>query len=91
MKDDELHISFDPLVVKVLKHDVSCEQVFFPVVGASLKERMDGKLCFDGFAVTGDFRGVVETSEFTAVDQTLVTNWTHGGMYIGGFDVIVSL
>lgn len=90
-KDDELCISFDPVVVKVLKHDVSCKQVFFPVVGAPLKERSDGKLCFDGFVIAGDFRRVVETSEFTAVDQTLVTNWTHGGMYTGGFDFIISL
>jgi hypothetical protein len=55
----------------------------FPVVGATLLKRENQRLVFEGFEISGDFNKVIEGRDFTAVDQTLVTNWTHGGVYKG--------
>lgn len=86
---EEIHILFDPFVVETLKHDVSCKQVLLPVVDAPLVRKTDERLCFKGFEVVGDFKDVVEAEDFTGVDQTLTTNWTHGGVYRGGFTVVL--
>ena len=84
-----MHIFFDPLIIKVLDHDLSCKQVLFPLIGKKLEKKSNKQLHFDGFSIRGDFKSVVTTDEFTAVDQTLSTNWTHGGMYKGKFEIIL--
>ncbi|MEA3458401.1 MAG: hypothetical protein U9R21_06955, partial [Candidatus Thermoplasmatota archaeon] len=88
-KGEKLHIFFDSLVIKVLDHDLSCKQVLFPLIGKKLEKKSNEQLHFDGFSIRGDFKSVVTTDEFTAVDQTLSTNWTHGGMYKGKFEIIL--
>lgn len=88
-KGKKLHIFFDPLIIKVLDHDLSCKQVLFPLIGKKLEKKSNKQLHFDGFSIRGDFKSVVTTDEFTAVDQTLSTNWTHGGMYKGKFEIIL--
>ena len=88
-RGEKLHIFFDPLIIKVLDHDLSCKQVFFPIVGKKLEKKGYNQLDFNGFIMKGDFKNVVSTDEFTAVDQTLSTNWTHGGMYKGNFEIIL--
>ena len=90
-KDEELHISFNPLVIRVLDHDVSSIQVLFPLIGAKLQKKNNGRLFFDKFTVIGNFRRIVTVEDFTAVDQTLTTNWTHGGEFKGGFDIIINI
>ena len=86
---EKLHIIFDPLIIKVLDHDLSCNQVFFPIIGRKLEKKVNNQLDFNGFIVKGDFKNVVTTDEFTAVDQTLSTNWTHGGIFKGKFEIIL--
>lgn len=88
-KGKNLHVSFNPLLIEVLQHDLSCRQVLFPLIGCKLREQKNGTLCFDGFHVSGEFPRVVLTEMFTAVDQTLTTNWTHGGLYKGYFEVVL--
>lgn len=90
-KDKKLCISFNPLVIKVLDHDIDEKQVLFPVVGASLVKRNNETLYFDGFSIVGDFRKVIEVDDVTVVDQTLATNWTHGGVYKGVFDILLEI
>ena len=80
-------ISFDPIVINVLEHDISCKKVFFPIIGSRVRLKKNGELCFDGFNVKGDFKEIIEGKNLTAVDQTLATNWTHGSVYKGGFTI----
>ena len=88
---EQIIISFDPLIIEVLKHDISCKQVLFPTVGSASIRKTGTSLQFDGFEVRGDFKKVVETPDFTAVDQTLATNWTHGGVYKGKFEIMIKI
>ena len=90
-KGNHLCISLNPVIIKVLGHDLSVDHTFFPVVGSKSKKRGDGKLSFDGFSIIGDFRDVVYTDDFTAVDQTLSTNWTQGGIYKGKFEILLHM
>ena len=79
------HILFDPVIIEVLDHDLYCTKVLFPVIGSKLRSSEEGKLVFDGFVLHMDFDDLVITEDFTAIDQTLSTNWTHGGVYKGRF------
>ena len=90
-KGNDFVISFDPLIIKVLNHDLSIGHTFFPVIGSKSKKRVGRQLFFDGFAVSGDFRDIVFGDDFTAVDQTRATNWTHGGLYKGRFDIVLQM
>ncbi len=90
-KGKDLVISFDPFIVKVLGHDLPAEHTFFPVVGCRCKDRVDRQLFFDGFIVAGEFKDIILADDVTAVDQTLTTNWTHGGAYKGKFDIILQV
>ncbi len=90
-KDKKLYVSFEPLSIKVLDHDVSSKQILFPIIGSKLKKKSKRELYFEGFTVTGDFNKVITTNELTAVDQTLVTNWTHGGVYKGRFGIVINV
>ena len=90
-KGNDLCISFNPVIIKVLGHDLSVDHTFFPVVGSKYKKREDEKLFFDGFNIIGDFRDVVSSDDYTAVDQTLATNWTHGGIFKGKFEIILQM
>lgn len=86
---NQIRIMFDPVLIEMLKHDLVVEKVLFPVVGSTLIKKTDKELQFKRFKVNGDFKKVVETPEFTAADQTLATNWTHGGLYKGRFEIVI--
>jgi len=88
-KGSKIHIFFDPLIIKVLDHDLSCKQILFPLIGKKLEKKSKKQLHFDGFSIKGDFKSLFTTDEFTAANQTLSTNWTHGGMYKGKFELIL--
>ena len=85
--ENRLHISFNPLKIEVLDHDIYCSKVLFPLIGAKPMEKKEGELIFDNFSISGRFPGIIENDSFTAVDQTLATNWTHGGVYEGSIDI----
>jgi len=74
-----------------LNHDLSIGHTFFPVIGSKSKKRVGRQLFFDGFTVIGDFKDIVFSDDFTAVDQTRATNWTHGGLYKGRFDIVLQM
>jgi hypothetical protein len=88
-KRNKLHIFFDPIIIKVLDHDLSCKQILFPIIGKKLENKSYNILNFHSFIIKGDFKNILTTDEFTAVDQTLSTNWTHGGIYKGNFEIII--
>ena len=45
---------------------------------------------FSGFKIKGDFKEFIINDDFSGVDQTLSTNWTHGGIYRGYFEIILN-
>jgi len=85
----KIHIFFDPLIINTLKHDLSCDQVLFPIIGKKLKNKNSEKLNFDGLSIKGEIKSIFKTDDFTAVNQTLSTNWTHGGIFKGQFEIII--
>ena len=89
--ENNVVISFNPLIIEVLDHDVSCKQTFFPVIGTKLLKKGVNELHFDGFSMKSDFRHLIETERCTAIDQTLATNWTYGGIYKGTFEIILKI
>jgi len=88
-KGRRFHIFFDPIIINVLDHDLSCSQILFPIIGKKLENKSYNRLNFNNFSIKGEFKNILTTDEFTAVDQTLSTNWTHGGIYKGNFEIIL--
>lgn len=88
---DKVRIIIDPFEIKMLKHDIDCYKVLFPLVGAKLKDHKSDRLVFEKFVLKTNIKSIVETEEFVGVDQTLATNWTHGGIYKGNFEIIINL
>jgi hypothetical protein len=86
----KIHIIFNPFIIKLLKHDVNCSKVIFPLIGNKSIKQNKKELFFQGFSIKGDFKKYVLTDFFSGVDQTLVTNWTHGGIYRGDFEIIIN-
>jgi len=89
--NDKLRISIDPFEIKLLKHDLDCYKVLFPLVGAELKDNKSDSLFFENIVLKTNIKSIVKTEEFIGVDQTLATNWTHGGIYKGNFEIIINL
>jgi hypothetical protein len=89
IKDKKFLICFNPLVIEVLDHDVAVPQVLFPVIGSSLLSSNNEYLEFDGCIVRCENNKIIMQDTVTAVDQTYVTNWTHGGVFQGKFDIIL--
>jgi len=87
---NKVNIIFSPFVVKTLAHDVNCNNVIFPLIGNKIIKKKLNELHFSGFSVIGDFKNFVFTDEFSGVDQTLATNWTHGGIFRGDFKIILN-
>ncbi len=86
----KIHIIFKPLIIRVLKHDLSYSSVIFPLIGDKFIDKKENELHFPGFILRGDFKKYVLSQKFSGVDQTLVTNWTHGGVYKGNFEIILN-
>jgi hypothetical protein len=85
----DLQVHFSPMVIEVLDHDVDCQQVLFPIIGCRLEKNNNGRLDFEGFSIKGFIPKIYEEQGMTAVDQTLSTNWTHGGIFQESFDFII--
>jgi len=81
-------INFDPVSIEMLKHDLVVDKVLFPIIGAKTREISQDKLCFKKFILKTEIPSLVKTKDFIAVDQTLATNWTHGGIYKGKFEIV---
>jgi len=88
--DKKIHIMFNPLIIRILKHDIHSSTVIFPLIGNKSIKQNKNELHFSGFIIKGDFKKFYVTDEFSGVDQTLVTNWTHGGIYKGDFEIILN-
>jgi len=88
--DKKIHIIFNPLIIKILTHDIHCQNVIFPLIGDKIIKQKKNELHFSGFKIKGDFRKYILTDEFSGVDQTLATNWTHGGIFNGNFEIILN-
>ena len=73
-----------------MQHDVSCSKVIFPIIGDKIIKQKENELEFSGFILKGDFNKYIISDEFIGVDQTLITNWTHGGLYKGNFEIILN-
>lgn len=90
IKDKKIHIKFEPLVIRVLDHEVDCKKVLFPVIGKELKKKKGNYLYFDDFILKYNSGKLVKEKSFVALDQTLTTNWTHGGLYKNNFEIILN-
>lgn len=67
--------------VAVKTHDLSTKQlVLFPVIGAKPDKISDGRIDFNGFCLSGDLSKRIQKESFIAINQTLESNWTHGGL-----------
>lgn len=88
---DKVRIIINPIEIRTLKHDIDCYKVIFPLVGAKLKDHKTDKLFFENFVLKINIKSIIKTEKFTGVEQTLSTNWTHGGIYKGNFEIIVNL
>lgn len=90
-KNGDLLIDLD-VQVTVQAHDLSYKQlVLFPVIGAKPKHVSDKLIDFGSFSLSGDLSKSIQKELFTAIDQTLESNWTHGGFCEKKFRITVPL
>lgn len=79
-QDERLQIQMKSTIT-VKKHDLSSkQQILFPVIGAKPVETSDKTIRFNGFHLTGDCSPLIQKEDYTAINQTLKTNWTHAGL-----------
>ncbi len=89
--DNKIRIIFYPLIIKLLTNDIKCSKVLFPIIGEKCLNQNKDELYFSGFILKCSNKDIVLENDFTAIDQTLSTNWTHGGIYNGNFEIIIKM
>lgn len=78
--DQALHVDLT-ISIFVNEHDLSTkQQILFPVIGAKPVKQSKKGIEFNGFSILGDMTNLIQTDEFTAIDQTRSSNWTHAGV-----------
>jgi hypothetical protein len=88
--NNKIHIFFNPLIIRVLDHDITCSRVILPIIGDRIIKQKENELEFSGFILKSDFNKIIFGDDFCGVDHTLTTNWTHGGLYRGNFEIILN-
>jgi hypothetical protein len=88
--ENKIHIIFNPIVIRILKHDIFCSRVIFPLIGDKCLNNKLNEMNFSGFIIKGNFKDFIIKDDFCGADQTLSTNWTHGGIYRGYFEIILN-
>jgi len=78
--NDSLDIKMN-IEMSVNTHDLPVKQIIlFPLIGAKPKSVSDTNIDFASFSLQGDCSRCIQKDAFTAINQTLSTNWTHGGV-----------
>ncbi|MEF8847594.1 MAG: hypothetical protein V5A68_00470 [Candidatus Thermoplasmatota archaeon] len=84
---DSIEISFDPVIIEVLDHDIFCDRVLFPIIGSKIIKKEKDELYFGGFVLKIKNNNIISKERYTAIDQTKNTNWTHGGLFEDKFKI----
>lgn len=85
-----VHILFDPFNVEVRAFDLTeKQQIFIPYVAAEASKITNHQLTFPSFYIKGNFPRVIKKKTYTAVDHTLSTNWTHGGIFHTAIEIVL--
>ncbi|MBS3801536.1 MAG: hypothetical protein KGY65_02170 [Candidatus Thermoplasmatota archaeon] len=80
------------ITIKVNDHDLPTDQqILFPVIGAKPLKTLKNSIYFKGFSLTGDISTLVQTDSFTAINQTLASNWTHAGICKKTYTITIPL
>ena len=80
------------ITIKVNDHDLPTDQqILFPVIGAKPLKTSKNSIYFKGFSLTGDISTLVQTDSFTAINQTLASNWTHAGICKKTYTITIPL
>ena len=82
-------LSFDPLEVSMLSHDLSCSSIKLPYIDASTTIKDNNTILIKNCEIKGEFPPIKTSQNITMVDQTLQSNWTHGGRFTTIIDFII--
>lgn len=79
-KKDKIFIDMESIIT-IQVHDLpSSQRILFPVVGLKPCSALKNHIEFNDFSILGKCFPLVQEDSYTAIDQTLSTNWTHGGL-----------
>ncbi len=89
--NNHVHIKMKiQILVKV--HDLTTQQlVLCPIIGAQPTSVSDNRIDFNGFSISGDCSNIILNKSFTAINQTLATNWTHAGIFKKEFCISIPI
>ncbi|MBS3778649.1 MAG: hypothetical protein KGY50_05115, partial [Candidatus Thermoplasmatota archaeon] len=91
MKNDKLNITID-IKILINRHDLPDEQlILFPLIGTTPQNYSENHVDFEGFSLIGDCSSLIKKDSFTAINQTLSTNWTHAGICKKEYTILIPL
>jgi hypothetical protein len=84
-------IIIDPVEIYILGHDLDCTRCFVPVIDAPGKIIDKNTLQIQDCLIKGDFPSIQVDTKSTVIDQTLATNWTHGGVFSTWLEITLNI
>jgi len=81
LSKQDVTILIDPIRINVCDHDVFTNSVIFPLTDEPIKKKTNQQMIFEDFSIEGEFKEFVSINDYNGIDQTLQSNWTHGGIF----------
>jgi len=88
---DKIIISIDPIEISVLSHGIACTGIYVPLIDAPSNIVDEYTIHLKECVITGDFPSVESKNGLIGIDQTLQSNWTHGGRFSTKIDIILNV
>jgi hypothetical protein len=86
---ESLNLTIDPLEIFVLQHDLECTGCFIPIINTPCKVIDKNTIQIQNCIIKGDFPSIQKYDQGIAINQSLKTNWTHGGIFSTKLEIIL--
>jgi hypothetical protein len=84
-------VIIDPLEIYVLGHDLNCTGCFVPIIDAPSKIIDKNTIQIQDCIIKGEFPLIHMGTTRTIIDQTMATNWTHGGVFSTWLEITLKI
>jgi lanthionine synthetase-like protein len=89
LEKKDIVIAINPFIIEVCDHDLTTNSVIYPLIDGKITHKTNTSIELDGCILKGAFQNIVHIDQCTGIDQTLETNWTHGGIFKSSLTIII--